>query len=61
MKILQVKKEDGFLKIKNTLGTFLEVQWLSLQTSNAGGIGSIPGWGTKVPSTCHVVWQNKNR
>ena len=25
------------------------VQWLRLHTSNAGGMGSIPGWGTKIP------------
>ena len=25
-----------------------EVQWLRLQAPNAGGLGSIPGWGTKI-------------
>ena len=25
------------------------VQWLRLHTSTAGGTGSIPGWGTKIP------------
>ena len=30
------------------VGTFLAVQWLKLHTSNAGGTGSIPGWGTKI-------------
>ena len=25
------------------------VQWLELCTSTAGGTGSIPGWGTKIP------------
>ena len=29
------------------LGTSLEVQWLGLHASNAGGMGSIPGQGTK--------------
>ena len=29
------------------------VQWLRLNTSTAGGIGSIPGWGTKIP---HALW-----
>ena len=29
-------------------GTFLVVQWLGLQASTAGGIGSIPGQGTKI-------------
>ena len=30
-------------------GTSLEVQWLRLCASNAGGTGSIPSQGTKVP------------
>ena len=30
-------------------GTSLVVQWLRLHTSNAGGLGSIPGVGTKIP------------
>ena len=31
------------------LGTPVVVRWLGLCASNAGGMGSIPGWGTKVP------------
>ena len=34
-------------------GTSLEVQWLSFHTSNAGGTGSIPSWGTKFPHATH--------
>ena len=30
-------------------GTSLAVQWLGHFPSIAGGMGSIPGWGTKVP------------
>ena len=30
-------------------GTSLAVQWLRLCTSTAGGTGSIPGQGTKIP------------
>ena len=37
-------------------GTFLVVQWLRLHSSNAGGTGSIPGWGTKMP---HAVWHHR--
>ena len=33
------------------IGTSLAVQWLRLLASNAGGAGSIPGWGTKIPHT----------
>ena len=29
-------------------GTFLAVQWLGFHASTAGGMGSIPGWGTKI-------------
>ena len=29
--------------------TSLAVQWLRLPAFTAGGAGSIPGWGTKVP------------
>ena len=32
-----------------TLWTSLEVQWLKLHTSTAGGIGSVPDLGTKIP------------
>ena len=28
---------------------FLVVQWLRLHASNAGGMGLIPVWGTKIP------------
>ena len=30
-------------------GTSLVVQWLGLHASPAGGMGLIPGWGTKTP------------
>ena len=30
------------------IGSSLVVQWLRLQASTAGGMGSIPGWGTKI-------------
>ena len=28
-------------------------QWLGLQASTAGGVGSIPGQGAKIP---HILW-----
>ena len=31
------------------MGTSLAVQWLRLRASTAGGMGSIPGQGTKIP------------
>ena len=39
--------------------TFLAVQWLRLCTSNVGGLGSIPGWGTKIP--CAIWYSQKER
>ena len=43
--ILLVIREKQ-IKIKYS-GTFLVVQWLRLQAPNAGGLGSIPGQGTR--------------
>ena len=37
---------------ESTVGTSLVVQWLKNLLSNAGDVGSIPGWRTKIP-TCH--------
>ena len=36
----------------------LEVQWLRLCTSNAGGMSSIPGWGTGIP---HAVLHSQKK
>ena len=33
----------------HAVGTSLAVQWLRLHASTAGGVGSIPGRGTKMP------------
>ena len=33
-------------------------QWLRLHTSNAGGVGSIPGQGTRIP---HAAWHGKKK
>ncbi|KAB0385701.1 hypothetical protein FD755_000657 [Muntiacus reevesi] len=41
------KKKKG--KVKLTHGTSLMVQWLRLPHSNAGCLGSIPGWEAKIP------------
>ena len=43
-------KINKFKKKKRTvLGNSLAIQWLGLSTSTAGGMGSIPGRGTKIP------------
>ena len=40
---------DNEIILKLIVGTSLAVQWLRLCTSNAGGAGSIPSQGTKIP------------
>ena len=40
------------------IGTSLAVQWLRLCTSTAGGTGSIPGQGTKIP---HAMQCNQKK
>ena len=46
-----------FDKVKTwcIVGTSLVVQWLRLHALNAGGIGSVPGWGTKILHTTSVA------
>ena len=40
------------------IGASLAVQWLRLHTSSAGGLGSIPGQGTKI--LC-AAWRGRNK
>ena len=53
------------LRVDWSAGTSLVVQWLGLHASNAGGAGSIPGPGTKIPHampknpTCHKKKKRK--
>lgn len=42
---------------KHEAGTSLVFQWLELLISNAGGRGSIPGRGTRIP---HTAWHGQN-
>ena len=46
------KKQDG---------TSLAVQWLGLGASTAGGPGSIPGQGTKIPQAARRGQKNKQK
>ena len=45
-------------KKKLKIGTSLAVQWLRLQASTAGGVGSISGGGNKI---MHDVWCGKKK
>ena len=59
---------SGILTLNNNLlltlskvhlqGTSLAAQWLRLCAPNAGGMGSIPGWGTKILNT---TWCSQKR
>ena len=50
----------SFNSQESTVGTSLVVQWLRVHSSNARGVGSIPGGGTKI---LHAAWpkQKKNQ
>ena len=48
----------GSSLVPSLTGTSLVFQWLKLCASNAGGVGLIPGQGTKIP---HASWQKKNK
>ena len=47
--------ESGIKKISRD---FLAVQWIRLCASNAGGVGSISGQGTKIP---YALWHSQKR
>ena len=44
-----VSRRAGEVLAKSVGGTSLAVQWLRLRAPSAGGMGLIPGWGTKIP------------
>ena len=41
-----------------SLGTSPVVQWLDLCASTAGGMGSIPSWGTKI---LQAMWHSQEK
>jgi len=51
--------EFSFVGRKSSREISLAVQWLRLLTSTAGGSGSIPGLGSKIPSA--AAQQKKKR
>ena len=53
-------KTNLYFKNKHWSGTSLAVQWLRRHTPDAGGMGSIPGQGTKNPICCTVQQNNDN-
>ena len=53
---MQAHKQGNDI-LKMYPGISLAVQWLTLHASTAGGVGSIPGQGTKIP---HALWHGQN-
>ena len=47
------------VKEKRGGGTSLAVQWLTLHVSNAGDVGLIPGWRTKMPHAARCGQKKK--
>ena len=43
------------------MGNSLVVQWLGLCTCTAGGPGSVPGWGTKIPPAAQHSQKKKKK
>ena len=48
------QRSKNTIILKMNWGISLAVQWLRLCNSTAGGTGSIPGLGTKIP---HAAWR----
>ena len=63
MGVWSLCSQEGDLRlIRKTLpGTSLAVQWLRLCASTAGGMGSIPGWGTKIPHAAQYGQKEKRK
>ena len=57
MCVCVLQLEIGYLT-QSLPWTSLAVQWLRLCISTAGGMGSIPGGGTKIP---HAAWRDQNQ
>ena len=54
--VIMKEQPDSPLKNNKKFGNSLAVQWLGLYASTAGGPGSIPGQGTKIP---RAMWNAK--
>ena len=46
--------------LRSHVGTSLAVQWVRIIASTAGGMGSIPGRGTKIPHAARCGQNNNN-
>ena len=57
--MINYEREDVHLKI--FIGNSLVVQWLGLRASTAGGMGSIPGQGTKMSRAARPIKKKKEK
>ena len=53
----QMESRRGQCFKNEYVGTSLVVQWLRFHASNAGGMGLIPDWGTKIPHAMQCAQQ----
>ena len=51
----------GIVMLKKQCGTSLVVQWLRFSTPDTVGMGSIPGWGTKIPHDAQTGQKKKRQ
>lgn len=49
------------IRVVKRTGISLLVQWLEFQTSTAGGMGSVPGWGSKILLSLWCRQKNKKK
>ena len=60
--IFEVLKPKKYVNQESYIqGTSLAVQWLRLCASTVGGMGSIPGWGTKIQHAMRCSPKKKKR
>ena len=57
--IIHYSQEVGATQVYINLGPSLAVQWLRLCAPSAGGTGSIPGQGTKIPHATQCAQRKK--
>lgn len=54
------KIQNALEGVKETSsGNSLAAQWLGIRASTAGGVGSVPGGGTKIPHNTYCGQTNK--
>ena len=52
------KTLQTFTERRKLQGDFLAAQWLRLHASSGGGVGSVPGWETKI---LHAAWYSQKK